>query len=140
MRRSPAGASSASSGMQAALLVEEFLRPVAAQPLFQHCEMFGMRGRVGERHLMRAERSFDLPAIDHLGPVQPFGDRSTIIGQRGAFESPWTRAFSWISLICFHRFVERRGHRLVHERRFVALDKNGCPAIAAQRVGPVPRG
>jgi hypothetical protein len=37
---------------EVALLIEEFLRPVAPQPVFQQLEVFGMRGRVGEQHLM----------------------------------------------------------------------------------------
>jgi hypothetical protein len=45
---------------QAALLIEEFLRPVAPQPLFQQLEVFGMGGRVGERHLVRTEGAFNL--------------------------------------------------------------------------------
>ena len=47
---------------QAALLVEEFLRPVAPQPVFQQLEVFGMGSRVGERYLVRAECAFDLQA------------------------------------------------------------------------------
>ena len=73
MRRSPLGASSASSGFQAALLVEEFLRPVAPQPVFQQLEVLGMAGRVGERHLVRTEGAFDLQAIDHLRPRPALG-------------------------------------------------------------------
>ena len=48
---------------QSALLVEKLLRPVAAHPLFKLFKMFGMRPRIGERHLMRAERAFDLQAV-----------------------------------------------------------------------------
>ncbi len=58
---------------QAALLIEEFLRPVAPQPVLQQREVFGMRGRVGERYLMCAERAFDLAAVDHLRPRPAFG-------------------------------------------------------------------
>ena len=48
---------------QFALLVEELFRSVAAHPLFKLFKMFGMRPRIGERHLMRAERAFDLQAV-----------------------------------------------------------------------------
>ena len=58
---------------QAALLIEEFLRPVAPQPVFQQLEVFGMGGRVGERHLVRAEGAFDLQAVDHLRPRPALG-------------------------------------------------------------------
>ena len=33
---------------------------------------------------MRRESAFDRLAIDIFGPVQPLGERRTIIGQRGA--------------------------------------------------------
>ncbi len=60
--------------LQAALLVEEFFRPVAPQPVFQQLEVFGMGGRViGERHLVRAEGAFNLQAIDHLRPGPALG-------------------------------------------------------------------
>ena len=57
--------------IQAAMFIEEFLRPIAPQPVFQQLEVFGMGGRVGQRHLMRTEGTFDLKAIDHLrsGPA-----------------------------------------------------------------------
>ena len=47
---------------QAALFVEEFLRPVALQPIFQELEVFGMSGWVGERHLVCPEGAFNLQA------------------------------------------------------------------------------
>ena len=58
---------------QAALRIEEFLRPVAPQPVFQQLEVFGMGGRVGERHLVRPEGAFNLQAIDHLRPRPALG-------------------------------------------------------------------
>ena len=68
------------------------------------------------------------------GPVQPFGEASTIIGQRGR------------STIAVHpgpaldlgdlveAAVERGGELLVHRRRVVALDQVGRVAVAAQQV------
>lgn len=58
---------------QAALVIEEFLRSVAPQPVFQQLEVFGMGGRVGERHLVRTEGAFNLLAIDHLRPRPALG-------------------------------------------------------------------
>lgn len=46
--------------LQAALLVEQLLRPVAPEPVFQQLEVLGMGGRVGERHLVRPEGAFNL--------------------------------------------------------------------------------
>ena len=42
MRRSPFGASSASSAHQPAVLVEQFFGPVAPHPLFEHLQMLGL--------------------------------------------------------------------------------------------------
>jgi hypothetical protein len=55
---------------QAALLVEEFLRLVAPHPVFQQLEVLGFLVRM-ERHLVRAERTLDLQAVDDLrsGPA-----------------------------------------------------------------------
>ncbi len=51
---------------QTALLVKDLLWPVAPQPVFEHREMFGIGGRVFDRHLVRAEGAFNLQAINHL--------------------------------------------------------------------------
>ncbi len=58
---------------QAARLIKQFLWPIAPQPVFQKFEMFWMRGRIGERHLMRAKGSFHLQAIHELRPGPAFG-------------------------------------------------------------------
>jgi hypothetical protein len=59
-----------------------------------------------------------------FGPVQPFGVRSTIIGQRGRpIARPRARALDRGDLV--EHLVERGGHQLVHRRRVVALDEDG---------------
>ena len=58
--------------LQTALRVEEFLRPVTPQPVFQQLEVAGMGGRV-ERHLVRPEGAFNLQAVDHLRPRPALG-------------------------------------------------------------------
>ena len=50
---------------------------------------------VRERDLMRAPGAFGLMSIDLFGPVQPLGERSTIIGQRGRSALPLLRAAFW---------------------------------------------
>ena len=57
---------------QAALALEEFLRPVAHEPVFQQFEVFGMSPGV-ERHLVRTEGAFDRQAIDRLRPGPALG-------------------------------------------------------------------
>ena len=61
--------------------------------------------------------STGLPSTS-FGPVQPFGVRSTIIGQRGRLASPAPeRAVRWIVGDLVERPVERGRERLVHLRR-----------------------
>ena len=73
IRRSPSGASSASSGDQPALGVEQFLGPVAPHPVFEHLEVLGVLARLGERHLVGPIRPLDRQAVDHLGPGPALG-------------------------------------------------------------------
>ena len=90
--------------------------------------------RIGERDLVRAESAFDLYAIDDLrpGPAlrgfeddhRPARPRRVAVFARVLLDLP----------DLFDRRIERRRHRLVHERRFVALDKNGRPTITAQEL------
>ena len=49
-----------------------------------------------------------------FGPVQPFGVRSTIIGQRGRSVTPRSRAARLDLADLVEHLVERRGHQLVH--------------------------
>jgi hypothetical protein len=59
---------------QASALIEEFLRPVAHQPVFQQLEVFLRRWRrYSDWNLMRPERALDLQAIDDLRPRPPLG-------------------------------------------------------------------
>ena len=57
--------------LQAALGVEQFLRAIALQPVFQQLEVFGMVDIHGNGHLVGAEGAFDLLAIDpfRAGPA-----------------------------------------------------------------------
>ena len=79
--------------LQPPLVIKELSRPIALQPFIQELQMLGVGARIGQGHLVRMECAFDPNAINDLGgPVHPFGDRNTIIGQRGRLESPSLRA------------------------------------------------
>src|ERR1700683_1794657 len=49
---------------QTALFIEEFLGPIAPQPIFEQLEVLGIGGRIGERHLVRTESALNLKAVD----------------------------------------------------------------------------
>ena len=68
-----------------------------------------------------------------FGPVQPFGVRSTITGQRGRSAPPSARAARWIARDLVERLVEDGGERLVHQHRVVALDEERPPAVALEQ-------
>ena len=79
------------------------------------------RATLGQRHLVGAPGALDRHARRRsCGPVQPFGVRSTIIGQRGrAAEAALARVgLDRGDLV--ERLVERRGQLLVHVGRVVA--------------------
>ena len=83
---------------------------------------------------MRAPRVLGLACRRPLvGPVQPFGVRSTIIGQRGARASRCSRARCWMSR-SRRAHGRARGQRLVHRCGIVALDEDGLVAVAAEQL------
>jgi hypothetical protein len=120
--------------LQAALLIEEFLRSVAPQPVFQQLEVFGMGGRVGERHLMRSEGAFNLQAIDRLRPRPALGrsEHDHRPARTPEFAMGAGVLLDFLDLL--DRRIERRGHRLVHQIGLVTLDEVGRPAIAAEQL------
>ena len=69
-----------------------------------------------------------------FGPVQPLGELSTIIGQRGRGEVAADAGVLLDLLDLLHRRVERRGHGLVHQLGLVTLDEVGRPAVAAEQL------
>ena len=71
MRRSPRGASAASSGDELAVGVEQRLRLVAAHPGLELRQLLGVVAGIGHRHLVRAEGALDRVAVDLLraGPA-----------------------------------------------------------------------
>ena len=75
-----------------------------------------------------------------LGPVQPFGVRRTIIGQRGRSLLPPVARVVLDPPDLVDDLVERGGHRLVHRLGLVALDEPRAVAVAGhQRVELVVR-
>ena len=131
---SPLGASSASSGVRVAAVVEEFLAACSSSASLRVCcRCSGLVARIGERHLVRAEGAFDRQAVDHLRAGPAFGGvRGRSWASAGALELPSARASCWMCLICSIDGIERRGHRLVHCVGLVAFDEVGRPAIAAR--------
>ena len=73
-------------------VIEQFVGPVALHPFFEHAG--GMDSRRAYRGApARAKRpSICLPSIT-FGPVQPFGETSTIIGHCGRSLNPCARIF-----------------------------------------------
>ena len=85
--------------------------------------------RAGERHLVRAASAWP-----RCGPVQPFGVRSTSIGQRGRSEFP-ARASSWIRRIAATISSSAAAIAWCIGLGLVALDEPRLVAVAAhQRV------
>ena len=120
--------------MSRPLLVEEFLRPVAPQPILELLEVLGRgRGRDGERHLVRPERPLDRLAVDELRPGPPLErseddhrparaggvaiDPGLVLDLPDVLDHP----------------IEGLGHLLVHLLRVVPSTKIGRPAVADEQ-------
>ncbi len=69
-----------------------------------------------------------------VGPVQPLGERSTIIGQRGREASCRVARLMLDPMDVRDGPIERLGHQLVHALRLVALDEVRGPAAAAEEL------
>ncbi len=119
---------------QAALFIEELFGSVAPQPVFQELEVFGMCGRVGERHLVRPEGAFDRQAIDYLRSGPALGriqdDHRPTRTHEVAVEARVLLDF----FDPLHRGVERRGHGRMHQVGLVTLDEVGRPPVAAEQL------
>ncbi len=120
-------------GFQAPVRIEQFLRAITPEPLLQQRQVRRMRVRM-QRHLVRTERAFDLNAIDDfwsgpaLGRVQ-HDHRPARTGQVAVLTGIMLERPDPL-----HRGIQRGCHRLMHQRRLVALDEDRRPAIAAQQL------
>ena len=97
-------------GDEPAVLVEELARAGScAATASSMRQVLRVLAHAGQRHLVGAEGSLDWTPSTTFGPVQPFGVRSTIAGQRGRARvaAPRARAASWIARIALVR--TRRG-------------------------------
>ena len=99
----PSGSARSSSAHRRAGLVEQLLRPVRPQPRLEHLPVLGvLRGRRAAAPGGRGTCPRPVGRRRPAGTVQPFGVRSTIIGQRGAWLSvarALGRAACWIAAI-----------------------------------------
>ena len=123
----PAGALRRKRGelaLEAAIVVEQFLGPIALHPRLKDPDVLRMAAHRAHRHLMRPPVALLPLAVDLLGQVQPFGVRMTIIGQIGRFENPFLPRVSLdVPDLADHGF-ERGRHEFVHHRRVIALRRN----------------
>ena len=117
-------------GDEAAVLIEQFLSVVALQPLLEQVQMLG-DSMVRGTWWARKEPSICLPSTT-LGPVQPLGVRSTIMGHTGRSALLFSRAFFWMALISSMTVSHGLGHELVHGHGVVALDEVRLPAAALE--------
>ena len=115
-------------GNQAAVLVEQLFRVVAAQPVVQNLQVLGLIHH--DRHLMRAEAALDLLAVHHLGAGPALG------GAQHDHRPDRTGGVAGLACVLLNGedflddLVERLGHLAVHGHRIVALDEIRLPAAA----------
>ena len=120
---------------QRAVLVEELLRPIAAQPSFNQLQVRRFGGGIENRHLVGAPRSFKLVAVDLFGAGPAFrraqddhGPAWTLDG--GPCGSGTRRGLNGANL--HDTFFHRGCHLRVHDRGVIAFDDDGLPAVALE--------
>jgi hypothetical protein len=117
---------------EAAAIVEQLLGTVAMQPRLERRELDGIRAHRGQRDLVRAERALDGQPVHDLraGPAlrRPHHDRGP--ARRAAHAGGPRRALDRGD--AHERRIERRGERLVHAHRLVALDEQHLVAMALE--------
>ena len=74
-----------------------------------------------------------LPSIS-FGQVQPFGERSTIIGHSGRFAPPSRLRVGLDALQIMDDAIERGRHELVHRLRIAAFDEVRLVPVAAKQM------
>ena len=129
---------------QRAVLVEQLLGAVGAQPLLQLGQVLGLGAQVGKRHLMGAEGSLRRQAVDHLGagpalgraqhdhrPARPLGRADVVrAGSRAHLDLGDLGG----------DLIEGGGHQLVHRVGVRALDEMWGVAVALEQRAQLLRG
>ena len=96
--------------------------------------MPGMRGRVGDRHLVRAEGPLDPEAVHHLWPGPALGRAEDNHRPTRALLASLDAGLVLDAPDLADHRVECRRHRRVHRSRFVALDEVGGPSVAPEKL------
>ncbi len=133
MRRSPSGASAASSGRRAPPCVEQLLGSVGAQPFLELAQVLGVALQIGERNLVGAKRALRGQPVDDLraGPALRRAQHDHRPARTLLLAA---RAGALLDRADLRRdVVERRGHQLVHLPRVRALDEPGGVAVALEQ-------
>ena len=134
IRRVPVGASSFSSGISlpfASNSSSGFCARIHFSRICS-CSGFFFTSAIGT-WCARQEPSSLWPSTSG-GAVQPFGVRSTIIGQRGRLAIPGVPGFLLMLPDFGNAMLHGRRHRLVHGFGIGAFDEVGRPAVAAEQV------
>ena len=120
-------------GGDAAVVVEELLRPVRAHPRLERGQVLGVLGQLRQRDLVGAEGALHRPAVDLLGPRPALGRAQDDHRPARALRVALARTRLDGARCRSTHLVERLGHELVHRRRVVALDEVGLVAVADEQ-------
>ena len=114
----PSAPAPCSSATSRPVRVEQFLRPVALQPLLEQLQVRRVVAHVGHRHLVRAPVALDrVCRRPSSARSSPWGcaARSSASAARSAL--PLRRASAWMRADVLHAALHGRRHQLVHRRR-----------------------
>ena len=133
MRRSPSGASAASSGTRRPVSSNSSSGPVArASTPRARCRWPVVLARLGHRHLVRAPRVLDLLPVDLARPGPALGRAEDQHRPRGPLRLAVLARAPLDLGDAVERRVERSRERLVHGLGLVARHDHRVPAVAAE--------
>ena len=117
-----------------ARVVEQFLRFVTLQPVFQHLQVRRVVMHARQRYLVRTPETLDLLAVDFLRPGPALGCAQHDHRPAGTCRRAACARLLLDGANLRQAAVHGRGHGLVQTLRVIAFDETGVPAITAEQI------
>ena len=127
----PGGSQFRKLGNEPARLVEQFVRPIASQPLLQEPHV-ARSDHVADRDLMRAKSAFDLLPVHRLRAGPTLWRAQNDHGPARTLREPLRTSIALDAANLGDDGVERCRHLLVHVHRVIALDDIGHVPVAVE--------
>src|SRR5690606_8892269 len=120
---------------EATVAIEQLLRSITAQPVFEDLAVGGITPRVGYRDLVRSPEVLDLLPVDFLRSGPAFRAAQDNHGPARPLAGPVFSAGLQLDLAeTVHRPVQGISHGPVHRNRVLTLDEQRLVAVAPEEI------